>query len=82
MNHFRDTQLNLVIVNERDYGDLLKGVYKYLRRDGLKLHLLSKANQSYADVIPISRQPVSDFSIVAEKLSNAMRNFWVTSCAL
>ena len=74
MNHFRDTQLNLVIVNERDYGDVLQGVYECLRRDGLKLHLLSKANQNYADVIPISSQPVSDFFVVAEKLSNAMRN--------
>ena len=75
MNHFRDTSLNLVIVNERDYGNVLQGVYKCLRRDGLKLHLLSKANQNYTDVIPISSQPVSDFFIVAEKLSNAMRNF-------
>ena len=75
MNHFRDTPLNLVIVNERDYGNVLQGVYKCLRRDGLKLHLLSKANQNYTDVIPISSQPVSDFFIVAEKLSNAMRNF-------
>ena len=75
MNHFRDTPLNLVIVNERDYGNVLQGVYKCLRRDGLKLHLLSKANQNHTDVIPISSQPVSDFFIVAEKLSNAMRNF-------
>ena len=75
MNHFRDTPLNLVTVNERDYGDVLQGVYKCLRRDGSKLHLLSKANQNYADVIPISSRPVYHFFIVAEKLSDTMRNF-------
>ena len=75
MNHFRDTILNLVIINERDYGDVLQGVHKCLRRGGLKLHLLSKANQNYADVIPISSQPFSDFFILAEKLSDALRNF-------
>ena len=48
---------------------------KGLRRHRLKLHLLSKANQNYADVIPISGQPVSDFFIIAEKLSNTMRIF-------